>query len=81
MVNQLELAAPPIEFPLTAGQRIAARRTVCSFAVDAADAAEIMRALGIHPSQDAEAGVEDQRVASVPGLDRSTTTWNPRRRD
>ena len=42
--------------PLNEDQRAKARRTVCGFAESAEDAAELMRALGIHPSQDGEDG-------------------------
>jgi len=40
--------------PINDEQRDKARRTVCGFAKDASDAAELMLALGIHPSQDGE---------------------------
>lgn len=40
--------------PLTSEQCSKARKTVCAFAENATDAAELMRALGIHPDQDEE---------------------------
>jgi hypothetical protein len=36
---------------LTEEQKILARRVICSYATDAADATELMMACGIHPSQ------------------------------
>mgnify|MGYP003607435689 CR=1 FL=1 len=53
--------------PCDEGQRERARRTVCGFAKgdtveeQAADAAELMRALGIHPSQPADEAPEAVR--------------------
>ena len=40
--------------PLSQDQKDKARLTVCRFAADAEDAANLMLALGIHPSQDDE---------------------------
>lgn len=56
------------QYVITDQQRIAARRTIAANAVDVTEAAEIMRMLGIHPSQDAEAAAaQDKRLTtSVP---------------
>ncbi len=40
------------EYRISADQAAAARRTIAAYALDAVDAAELMRALGIHPSDD-----------------------------
>ena len=51
--------------PLSEDQRSKARRTVCGFAENATDAAELMLALGIHPSQDGE---ESPILAPAPAI-------------
>lgn len=40
--------------PLTDQQKDRARRTVCACATDAADAAELLRALGLYPGQETD---------------------------
>ena len=42
--------------PLSDDQREKARRTVCGMAENATDAAELLKILGLHPSQDGEEG-------------------------
>lgn len=44
----------PFEIVVTPEQRAAARRTVAANAFDAAEAAEMMRMLGINPDQDGD---------------------------
>jgi hypothetical protein len=51
--NVTAVCDEPIE--LTQDQRYAAQRTVAHYATDAADAAELMMILGIHPSQEPDA--------------------------
>ena len=43
------MSGQPIDADIPDDQVIAARRTVCAYAVDAEEAAEMMRMLGIHP--------------------------------
>lgn len=54
--------------PLSQEQKEKARMTVCHFAADSQDAADLMSALGIHPDQDDESSPSG--VGSLPKINK-----------